>query len=377
MIRLPNQLLPNAECRLRGVLLACCLCAAPVCAAETDSAEAHLQKGLAYYESGDYAGAILEFETVLSLEELPSDLHQQADIYAEAAQQYLQGRRVLGTGYALIGPGIYRENSTSAGSGETDDAFLFVRVGGGLNYVASDDVTLIGRLDYRFRHFSDSDRRVDSDLRWNGAVSYNHNDNNLTGGVRGRVSYRGDGDYRNDYGLFGTYRILLDEDDQITLGAEFRRRSYPEGRLRSRSRNITELDVNWTRSLMDGKASFSLDAFGGWENATQNRVDGNSTFYGLSPTYNFTINEQWGGYVFFWWQNDSYNSERYSVEPPDDAVAVETRADDLYEVGAGLTWEFADGWSFNPEVLYIEDNSNILTVNYSSTEVWLNLRYDF
>lgn len=377
MIRLPNQLLPNAECRLRGVLLACCLCAAPVWATETDSAEAHLQKGLAYYESGDYAGAILEFETVLSLEELPSDLHQQADIYAEAAQQYLQGRRVLGTGYALIGPGIYRENSTSAGSGETDDAFLFVRVGGGLNYVASDDVTLIGRLDYRFRHFSDSDRRVDSDLRWNGAVSYNHNDNNLTGGVRGRVSYRGDGDYRNDYGLFGTYRILLDEDDQITLGAEFRRRSYPEGRLRSRSRNITELDVNWTRSLMDGKASFSLDAFGGWENATQNRVDGNSTFYGLSPTYNFTINEQWGGYVFFWWQNDSYNSERYSVEPPDDAVAVETRADDLYEVGAGLTWEFADGWSFNPEVLYIEDNSNILTVNYSSTEVWLNLRYDF
>ena len=379
MIRLPTPFPNRAGRHLHGLLLACCLSATPALAAAADaeSAESHLQKALAYYESGDYAGAILEFETVLSLEDLPSDLHQQADIYAEAAQQYLKGRRVLGSGYALIGPGIYRENSTSAGSGETDDAFLFVRVGGGLNYVASDDVTLIGRLDYRFRHFSDSDRRVDSDLRWNGAVSYNHNDNNLTGGVRGRVSYRGDGDYRNDYGLFGTYRILLDADDQITLGAEFRRRSYPEGRLRSRSRNITELDVNWTRSLMDGKASFSLDAFGGWENATQNRVDGNSTFYGLSPTYNFTINEQWGGYVFFWWQNDSYNSERYSVEPPDDAVALETRADDLYEAGAGLTWEFADGWSFNPEVLYIEDNSNILTVNYSSTEVWLNLRYDF
>lgn len=378
MARLPTRP-PSDIRRLHGLLLACCLSATPALAAAADaeSAESHLQKALDYYESGDYASAILEFETVLSLEDLPSDLHQQADIYAEAAQQYLQGRRALGSGYALIGPGIYRENSTSAGSGETDDAFLFVRVGGRLNYVASDDITLIGGLDYRFRHFSDSDRRVDSDLRWNGALSYNHNDNNLTGGVRGRVSYRGDGDYRNDYGLFSTYRILLDEDDQITLGAEFRRRSYPEGRLRSRSRNITELDVNWTRSLMDGKASFSLDAFGGWENATQNRVDGNSTFYGLSPTYNFTINEQWGGYVFFWWQNDSYNSERYSVEPPDEAVAVETRADDLYEVGAGLTWEFADGWSFNPEVLYIEDNSNILTVNYSSTEVWLNLRYDF
>ena len=370
----------KSAARLRQLALTACLGATSLLAAAepaADTVESHLKKALAYYESGEYATAILEFETVLALEDLPSDLHQRADTYADAAEAYLKGQRTVGSGYAVIGPGIYRENSTSAGSGETDDAFLFARVGGRLNYLASDDTTLIGSLDYRFRHFSDSDRRVDSDLRWNGAVSYNHNDNNLTGGVRGRVSYRGDGDSRNDYGVFSTYRILIDEDDQITLGAEFRRRSYPEGRLRSRSRNITELDFNWTRSFMDGRASLSLDAFGGWENATQNRIDGNSSFYGLSPTYNFTLNDQWGGYVFFWWQNDSYNSERYSVEPPDDVVAVETRADDLYEVGAGLTWEFAENWSFNPQVLYIEDNSNILTVNYSSTEVWLNLRYDF
>ena len=53
------------------------------------------------------------------------------------------------------------------------------------------------------------------------------------------------------------------------------------------------------------------------------------------------------------------------------------RQTDLYELGGGLTWEFGDGWSLNPEILYIEDNSNILTVNYSSTEIWLTLRYDF
>ena len=370
----------KSAARLRQLALTACLGATSLLAAAepaADTVESHLKKALAYYESGEYATAILEFETVLALEDLPSDLHQRADTYADAAEAYLKGQRTVGSGYAVIGPGIYRENSTSAGSGETDDAFLFARVGGRLNYLASDDTTLIGSLDYRFRHFSDSDRRVDSDLRWNGSVSHNMNDNNLTAGVRGRVSYRGDGDYRNDYGLFSTYRMLLDENNRITFGAEFRRRSYPEGRLRSRSRNITELDFNWTRSFMDGRASLSLDAFGGWENATQNRIDGNSSFYGLSPTYNFTLNDQWGGYVFFWWQNDSYNSERYSVEPPDDVVAVETRADDLYEVGAGLTWEFAENWSFNPQVLYIEDNSNILTVNYSSTEVWLNLRYDF
>jgi hypothetical protein len=376
----------NCDNRLPSLFFAFCMIAcSSVLAAETssdtsadgESANSHLQKALAYYESGQYATAILEFETVLQLDDLPPDLHQQAEIYAEVAEDYIAGRSLQPTGYAIIGAGNYRENSTSAGSGETNDAFLKLRGGGRLNYTLSEVSSLSGTLDYRFREYSDSDRRRDSDLRWNGSYRHRFDDNNLTAGVRGRVSYRGDGDYRNDYGVFSTYRIAVDEDDQITLGAEFRRRSYPEGRLRSRSRNIAEFDVNWTRSLMDGKASFSLDAFGGRENATQNRLDGDSNFYGLSPTYNFTLNDQWGGYVFFWWQNDRYNSERYSSEPSDELVPLAMRNDDLYELGGGLTWEFGEGWSLNPEILYIEDNSNIVSVNYSSTEIWLTLRYDF
>ena len=380
MMHSPN--LPSLKSRpakrFNAVFFAFCMAASGTAlAADGESAKSHLEKALADYASGDYAGAILEFETILQFDGLPPDLHQQAEIYAEAAEDYLAGRSLLPSGYAVIGFGNYRENSTSAGSGETDDNFLKLRVGGRLNYTLSEVSSLNGTLDYRFREYDDGDRRDDSDLRWNGSYRHRFEDNNLTVGVRGRVSYRGEGDYRNDYGLFSTYRIAVDEDDQVTLGAEFRRRSYPEGRLRSRSRNIAEFDVNWTRSLMDGKASFSLDAFGGWENATNDRPDGDSNFYGLSPTYNFTINEQWGGYVFAWWQNDRYNSERYSSEPPDDTVPVATRNDDLYELGGGLTWEFGDGWSLNPEILYIEDNSNILSVNYSSTELWLTLRNDF
>jgi hypothetical protein len=380
MIQAPTlpAMTPCPDKRFIAVILALCIAAAGMAsAADGESADSRLQKALDYYESGEYATAVLEFETVLELDDLPPDLHQQAEIYAEVAEDYLADRILLPSGYAIIGAGNYRENSTSAGSGETNDDFLKLRAGGRLNYTLSEDTSLNGSLDYRFRAYSDSDRRNDSDLRWNGSYRKRFDDNNLTAGVRGRVSYRGEGTYRNDYGVFSTYRIAVDEDDQITLGAELRRRSYPEGRLRSRSRNIAEFDVNWTRSLMDGKASFSLDAFGGWENATQNRLDGDSNFYGLSPTYNFTLNDQWGGYVFFWWQNDRYNSERYSSEPPDDIVALGTRNDDLYELGGGLTWEFGEGWSLNPEILYIEDNSNILSVNYSSTEIWLTLRNDF
>jgi hypothetical protein len=66
-----------------------------------------------------------------------------------------------------------------------------------------------------------------------------------------------------------------------------------------------------------------------------------------------------------------------NVAPDGNVLGVETRHDNLYEVGGGLSWEFAPSWSINPEVLYIYDDSNILGVNYSSTEWWVTLRGDF
>jgi hypothetical protein len=340
-----------------------------------ETVEQHLQQALEYLEAGDYEGANLEFETVFRLEDLPQDIHQKADIYAKAAQEYLSGERTLFSGYAMGGLGYYRENSTSAGSGQADDLFVNPRVGARVNHLFSEQRSFNGSLDYRFRWY-DADRRNDSDLRWNGEISKTLDQSNWAYGVRGRVSYRGDGNYRNDYGAFTTWRTLSDADNQFELGGEFRRRAYPSGSLRARTRNIAELTAAWTRSLRDGKASFTLSAQGGREFAS-GRVDGDSNFFGLSPTFDFTINDRWSGFVFAWWQNDRYSFERVKSDEADDIVVLPTRNDNLYELGGGLTWEFAENWSFNPEVLYIRDQSNLLGANYSSTEVWFTIRRDF
>jgi hypothetical protein len=42
-----------------------------------------------------------------------------------------------------------------------------------------------------------------------------------------------------------------------------------------------------------------------------------------------------------------------------------------------VVWEFARNWTLRPEILYIRDQSNAIAFNYSSTEVWLNVRYGF
>ncbi len=337
------------------------------------SVESHLGLGRAYMAVGDYARAKIEFETVLRFDDLPPDLESQVEIYAEAASDYANGRRLLASGYAMLGYGNYRVNTI--GGGPRNEPFYAARVGGRLNYELDAGYALVGSLDYRFRDYDAENRRNDSDLRWNGAVSRNIGEGKWIAGVRGRASYRGDGIWRNDFGLYGNYRLRLDADNQVAAGLEVRQRRYPPGRLRERTRNIAELTGSWTRSLLDGKASFTLAGQAGREFNTQ-RADGDANFFGLSPTFNYSFTQNLGGFVSLWWQNDRFNVERLGA-PGDRLVGIGTRNDNLYEAGGGLTWQFAPKWSLNPEILYIRDRSNILSANYSSTEVWVTLRRDF
>lgn len=347
-----------------------------ILALQPDSVEARLGLGRAYLAQGSYARAKIEFETVLRFNELPGSLQQQAEVYARAALEHAQGKRLLSSGYAIVGVGNYRVNSTRATvGGEADDDFHSVRFGGTLNYEFDHGSSLDGSLDYRSRHYDNAERRDDRDLRWSGALSRSLGEGSLAIGLRGRVSYRGDGIYRNDFGLHGSYRLRLDPDNQVAMGAEIRQRRYPAGPLRERTRNIVELTGSWAHSFAEGKASFTLAGRAGREFNTE-RADGDANFFGLSPSLAFSITDKLGGSVFGWWQNDRYSIERLGAEG-DRLVGIGTRNDNQYEVGGGLTWEFRPGWSLNPEILYARDHSNIVAVNYSSTEIWVTLRRDF
>jgi tetratricopeptide (TPR) repeat protein len=344
-----------------------------VLANEPGSVAAHLGLGRAYLALGEYARAKIEFETVLRFDDLPADLQQQTQLYASAAQNYAEGRRLLAAGYGILGFGNYYTGTT--GGGPQNDLYLSTRGGGNLNYELDDGYSINGSLDYRYANYFESQRRHDSDLRWNGAVSRNFGEGNLAVGSRGRLSYRGDGDYRIDYGLHGSWTYRVDDNDQFSAGAEIRDRRYMSGPQQDNSRTIAELTAGWTRSLLDGKVSVGLEANGGYQFNTE-RADGNAGFIGLTTTLNFSIIEGLGGNVFGLWQNDRFAFEHLG-EYGDDVERIGTRNDNLYEVGGGLTWQFAPGWSLNPEVLYIHDDSNLESANYNSVEAWLAVRFDF
>ena len=377
--------------RVSGGLALRCLLAATLLAggtargAETtgigageDPVSGHLVRAQAYLEQGEYARAVLEFEQVLRFDNLPPDLRQQAEIYSRTARNYLEGKRLSGYGYAETGGGYYRENVTSTtdalGGDPARDWFWKARIGGGLSYIIDNDITIDGGLDYRYRHYDDTNRRDDSDLRWNAAVIQSLDNGSQSIGVRGRASYRGDDGYRQDYGLFVNRAFITDPDSRITLEGEIRSRRYPSGVERELSRDIAQAWLGWTLAVMDGKGAVTVTVNAGREWATHDREGGDQTIYGAEIDWGMDINDRLSLFLFGLWEHNSYHEDVPRGGVFDGTVRPEL---DMFELGGGLTYEFSPGWSLRPEVLYIRDDGNTRYSDYSSTEVWMSVRKSF
>jgi hypothetical protein len=344
-------------------------------AEDPSSVEAHLGLARAYYALGEYSRAVLEFETVLRFDDLPRDVQSQAEAYDRVADGYIE-RGWAPFFYGETGIGSYRQNS----SGSTDifggagnyDTFLPIRVGGGWSTAVTERHSFNGSLDYRFRWYDDSDRRNDSDLRWNFNLSRPVDDDSLRFGMRGRVSYRGDGEYRNDWGLFGTYDIGFGPNDRLSVTGEVRERRYPSGPLRSRTRDIAELSANWSHSLADGRTSFGLGGSYGQEWATQERIDGDNEFWSVTGSFDHSFSDDLDAFFWIEYWNEAFDEERPDFTTDPDLLIK--RSDDLVYVGGGLVWRFAPGWSLRPTFEYDWEGSNIPALEYSKTEFWLTVR---
>jgi hypothetical protein len=343
--------------------------------ADPGSVEAHLGLGRAFYAMGEYARAVIEFRSVLNFDNLPRDLQTQAETYDSIAAGYVTGAWQPFF-YGEAGLGNYRQNSSDStdifGGAGNHDTFLPVRVGGGWSKELTERHSFNGTIDYRFRWYDDKDRRNDSDLRWDFNLARPVDDDNLRFGLRGRVSYRGDSDYRNDWGVFGSYELGFGANDRVTLTGELRERRYPTGPLRDRTRDIAQFTVNWTHSLNDGRTSFGLGGSVGQEWATQERVDGDASTWGFNGDFNHSINDTLNFFLWFAFDNEGFDEDRPDFTPDPDQVL--SRTDDLWYLGGGLVWTFAPGWTLRPTFEYDYEDSNIPALTYSKTEVWLTIR---
>ncbi len=349
--------------------------------ADPSSVPAHLGLARSYYAMGEYARARIEFEAVLGydLALVATDLQTLTAIYEGIAEDYAAGRSWAPFYYAETGIGNYRQNSSKStdifGGAGNNDTFLPFRVGGGWSTRLTERHSFNGTLDYRFRWYDDSDRRNDSDLRWNFNLSRPVDDDSLRFGMRGRVSYRGDGQHRNDWGAFATYSIGFGENDRLALTGEVRERRYPRGPLRSRTRDIAEATALWTHSLANGRTSLTLGGSFAQEWATQERIDGDATIWSLRSALDHSFSDTLDAFFFLEYWDEAYDDERPDFTTDEDLLVL--RTDELVYAGVGLVWAFAPGWSLRPAIEYDWEDSNVPAIAYSKTEMWVTVRKSF
>lgn len=347
-----------------------------VLAAQPGNADAHLGLGLAYTALGEYARALIEFESVTRLDDLPPDLHGQVERYAQNARAQMRGQRLTGNSHLQLGGGRYTIHPTAGTTSKTSEPFLELEAGGGLNYRLDETYTLSGSADANRRinrdtHHKDTCRARASLLRSAG-------DDSLSYEVAGRKQTWTRGHFRNDYGANMHWRHRVDGDNQFGLRISASRFDYPGGAgMRHLSYDVAQLSTGWVHAFADGGASVSAFALAGRERATHQRVDGNANFYGLDLQLQVTLSERSSIWLAAWWRHNAFNLDRMEPGMDGDAVDMARRSDNLYELSGGYSLDLAHGWSLQPGVTYIKDSSNIAAINYESTELIVNLRKDF
>ena len=335
--------------------------------AQPDLFEAHLGLGRAYLILGEDARALIELEKVLYLDNLPPDLQGQANAYADAAEQLMQGERTSTSAYFQAGAGRY-----VPGEGASEN-FASLSAGAGLSYQLSDRYSFTASVDGQHGFYPDSG---DTNA-YRGRIGFNRISGNhqthfeLTSRSRRRPS----GASLNDHAASVEWRRSTDADNQLRLGAQFSQVNVPDSLVGQLDRNhrAGQITAGFEHAFADGRASISANALLGREWARRGGIDGDADFHGLDAELQFTLGESTSAWVGGLWRHNRFSLPR----PGDDADVLVRRRDDLYELFAGLAWQLPQDWSLSPEVLYLRDRGNIDSNHYSSTEVSLSLRKDF
>lgn len=357
-----------------------------ILAAEPNFVGVRLEMGRAYLALGDYARAKLEFETVLRFDNLPADLRQQAQIYGNAADQYIAGKKTVGIAYLEYGYG-YDSNTQSVTriseflftDGVTvylvptaprqGDQYQALTLGGELIHALSDRFSAFVGGDARARAHRDLEvadwGTVDARI----GLGYNVGAHNTRLALTGGRFWLDKLKTRDSTGATLDYRYLAGKQDQISLGIGASRNKFLPDALKINSYDVYQGSFGWLHGAADGRGAAGVTLLAGVENELNGRVDGDKPFVGMRIMLQRALTSSVGGFLLAGVQYGKYSEANLSFFGA-------TRVDTFYDVVTGFSWAFAKGWSLRPQVLYIKNRSNLPLFEYDRTDVSLNLRLD-
>jgi tetratricopeptide (TPR) repeat protein len=357
-----------------------------ILAVEPNYVGVRLENGRAYLELGNYARAKQEIETVLRFDNLPPDLRQTAEQYARVAEQGLEGQRTFFNGFAEYGFG-YDDNINAAIaqrlvplpsgiflllddlSTAQEDFYHALNAGGEVIHALGERWSVFGAVDYRGRFYVDKTFFNYSDVEGRLGVGRASGPHNVRLSARYGRFILDDTSLRDVRGGTLDWLYAVDSNNQLDFTASYGQFRFLDDLLKSNDFDGVGLGIGWNRGFADGRALAGITVSGGYENATQDRIDGNKWLWGVNVTGQATLAQQLGFFAFFSIQQGYYDQVN--------ALFLTERNDTFYTISSGVTWNFAKGFSLRPQVNWSKNDSNVALNEFERTDLSLNLRWDF
>jgi tetratricopeptide (TPR) repeat protein len=348
--------------------------------------------GRAYFALGDFGRAKIEFETVLSFQNLPNDLRAQVEQYAKAAEARSQQKTTVFNGYLELGIG--RDSNVSSNTSltsvylpkiafslhptegnrpldiQTADNYATLGLGGEVNHQLNEKWGLYAGADYRGRNY-DSYQTEGGNWTLDGRTGLNYAGGSWllrTGLTAGEYHQLG-ANVRSSGGANMDWRIALTSGSQVSAGLSVVQAKYVDSDKTIYDTQTNTVNFGWLTSLGDGTTILSLSASGGVELGIGARIEGNKQFLGPRLFIQKSFNNSLGAYL-----SVGATASKYQFEGD---YYPFIREETLYDLALGLTWTVAKGVSVRPQLSYLRNNSNAELYSYDKTDFSLNVRYDF
>lgn len=363
-----------------------------VLAADPGHYGARLDLARAYYALGDYERAKTEFGQVIKqnppalaqsiieeyLTAIENHLNPKTRFtgYVEAALGHDSNVNVASSSSTMIIP-IFGATFTLASNNlAVRDSYANLAGGGEFTIPMRRDLSLFVGLDGKKRmNFNQDTYNTDS---IDGRVGLNLGaDKDTFRLALQKGSFYLDDKYNRDtIGVTGEWRRIPDPRNEFTVFGQYLQLRYDRDKL---GNDLSANDVDQT--LVGGGWLHALDeggrnvVFGSLYTGTEKavapipRIDGDQDFSGIYAGGQTRLNQESSAFASLGYKYGSYSRRN--------ALFLDTRRDNQYDLNIGISWTPARNWTLRPQISYTRNDSNIAMNDYDRTDISATVRHDF
>lgn len=358
-----------------------------VLAVDPNFAGARLDMARAYFHLGDMARAQTEFDAVLK-QDPPEGARITIEKYLNAIAAAEQAKKTHYSGYAEGGFGHDSNVNNSSSQAEipvpalgnlvftlspsnlqAPDNYYSAGAGGEVSKSLDDNWGIYGGVDLRKRGNRSMTEFDSSSLESHaGVVKSSGDDIYRFGGTFGKYTL-GEAPFRDAYGFTADWRRNLSQSNQVNVFGQFGRNRFDQNGMQINNFDQNIIGTGLQHIFADEKTAVFGSVNWGTERATDGRVDGNKTGYGLRAGGQTTVLE-----VIDLFANGGYQTGRYDLQ---NAAFLTVRNDKLYDFTLGGNWHFAKFWTMRPQVSYTNNISNITIYEFNRFDTSITVRREF